>query len=133
MSRWHVRLAQLRASRTEAPSTQIVQHVQNAPIGPTFEQFEQFGQFERAHVPNSVATPAAELLAPLFAPEPPASGEPPFELPFAARRGRVDERSGRWILHFCCECGRWGSYGYDVSLRTGKMGRWYCREHRPSP
>jgi hypothetical protein len=32
-------------------------------------------------------------------------------------------------LHFCVECGRWGTFGYGC---TGdNPGRWYCREHRP--
>jgi hypothetical protein len=59
-----------------------------------------------------------------------AEGEPGLEQPCAARRGRV-ARSGDVLLHFCVECGRFGPYGYDVRLRTGQAGRWYCREHRP--
>jgi hypothetical protein len=43
----------------------------------------------------------------------------------------VEERPDRTFLHFCHECGRWGSYGYGVVLRTGKLGRWYCAAHRP--
>jgi hypothetical protein len=59
-----------------------------------------------------------------------AEDEPGFEQPCAARRGRV-EQSGGALLHFCVECGRFGPYGYDVRLRAGQLGRWYCREHRP--
>jgi hypothetical protein len=59
-----------------------------------------------------------------------AEDEPGFEQPCAARRGRV-EQSGGALLHFCVECGRFGPYGYDVRLRAVRLGRWYCREHRP--
>jgi hypothetical protein len=31
-----------------------------------------------------------------------------------------------------CHCGKWGSFGYGVSLRHGKPGTWYCAEHRPA-
>jgi hypothetical protein len=34
------------------------------------------------------------------------------------------------FIHYC-HCGKWGSFGYGVSLRDGKFGSWYCREHRP--
>jgi hypothetical protein len=57
-------------------------------------------------------------------------GEPALEQPCSARRGRVDELGGV-LLHFCAECGRFGPFGYDVRLRRGELGRWYCREHRP--
>jgi hypothetical protein len=35
------------------------------------------------------------------------------------------------FLHFCVDCGRFGSYGYGIHLRSGQLGRWYCREHPP--
>jgi hypothetical protein len=54
--------------------------------------------------------------------------EPAFTEPFDARRGRVERRAGVF-LHFCIECGRWGSYGYGVG--AGRSGRWYCAGHRP--
>jgi len=56
--------------------------------------------------------------------------EPDFSEPCTARRGRVQERNGVF-LHFCVECGAWGAFGYGVSMRTGKLGRWYCATHRP--
>jgi hypothetical protein len=56
--------------------------------------------------------------------------EPGSQEPCAARRGRVVEEGGA-LLHFCIQCGRFGSFGLGVSLRRGQMGRWYCREHRP--
>lgn len=27
-------------------------------------------------------------------------------------------------------CDRLGAYGHDVCLLRGRVGRWYCREHR---
>jgi len=27
--------------------------------------------------------------------------------------------------------GAFGAFGYGVSLRAGRLGRWYCAEHRP--
>jgi hypothetical protein len=39
------------------------------------------------------------------------------------------DAEGRFV-HYCA-CGEWGSFGYNVSLRTGRLGTWYCREHRP--
>jgi hypothetical protein len=59
-----------------------------------------------------------------------AEDELGFEQPCAARRGRV-EQSGRVLLHFCVECGRFGLWGFGVHLREGQVGRWYCYEHRP--
>jgi hypothetical protein len=59
---------------------------------------------------------------------PPA--EPGLEEPCAARRGRVQEINGV-LLHFCVECGRFGSLGCGVELRAGRLGRWYCRAHWP--
>jgi hypothetical protein len=56
--------------------------------------------------------------------------EPSFNEPCAARRGRVGEEGGV-LLHFCVECGRWGAFGYGVSLRADRKGRWYCAAHRP--
>jgi hypothetical protein len=34
------------------------------------------------------------------------------------------------LLHYC-QCGEWGAFGYNVDLRNGKLGNWYCFEHRP--
>jgi hypothetical protein len=74
----------------------------------------------------------AELLAPSPWFErviPSVEGEPRFELPCAARRGRVQELEGAF-LHFCVECGAYGAFGYGVNFRAGRLGRWYCAEHR---
>ena len=59
----------------------------------------------------------------------PAEGEPGYDEPCLARRGRV-ETHGAILLHFCAECGAWGEYGHGVDFRAGKLGRWYCRVHR---
>jgi hypothetical protein len=61
----------------------------------------------------------------------PGGGEPSFDEPCAARRGRIEELPGRMFLHFCIECGRWGAFGYGVNLRAGRLGGWYCAPHRP--
>jgi len=60
----------------------------------------------------------------------PVNREPEIDEPCAARRGRVEEMSGR-LLHFCFDCGRFGPYGYGVRLRAGQLGQWFCSEHRP--
>jgi hypothetical protein len=60
----------------------------------------------------------------------PAEGEPDFNKRCVMRRGRVEQRDGV-LLHFCTECGRWGGFGCGVDLRAGRLGRWYCAEHRP--
>jgi hypothetical protein len=54
-----------------------------------------------------------------------------FETPCDVRHGQVEERPDGLFLHFCEGCGAWGAFGYGVSLRTGKLGRWYCAAHRP--
>ena len=78
-------------------------------------------------------TEDAELLAPMPWFErviPSIEGEPRSEVPCAARRGRVQELEGAAVLHFCFECGAWGTYGYGINLRAGQLGRWYCAAHR---
>jgi hypothetical protein len=59
----------------------------------------------------------------------PASNEPGYCEPWPPRRGRM-ESQGNMLLHFCSVCGAWGSYGFGVNLRGGKMGRWFCAAHR---
>jgi len=36
------------------------------------------------------------------------------------------------FVHYCW-CGEWGSFGVGCFLLRGKLGTWFCREHRPSP
>ena len=52
------------------------------------------------------------------------------EIRCAARRGLVQELD-RTFLHFCVHCGRFAAFGYGVHLSAGRLGRWYCGEHRP--
>ena len=76
----------------------------------------------------------AQLLAPSRWFErviPPDDGELGLEQPSAARRGRVEKLSNDLYLHFCAECGAWGSFGYGVNMRAERPGRWYCAAHRP--
>jgi hypothetical protein len=36
------------------------------------------------------------------------------------------------LMHLCNVCGSNNApYGYDVALRSGSLGLWYCREHKP--
>src|SRR5262245_39984713 len=82
---------------------------------------------------NSARATDADFIAhaPWFARvAPPTQGEPPYEMPCARRRGRVEDRGGV-VLHFCTECGAWGSFGYGVNLRGDRLGYWYCARHRP--
>lgn len=81
----------------------------------------------------ALAAQQPEPLSPSPGPErvmPPVNGEPGLEQPYAERRGRVQELEGV-LLHFCGKCGAYGAFGYGVSLRNGRQGRWYCGAHRP--
>jgi hypothetical protein len=87
----------------------------------------------KAEVMAALASRQAEMLAPSPRFEraiPPVEDEPSLEQPCAARRGRAQELAGAF-LHFCAECGAYGAFGYGVSLRAGRLGRWYCGVHRP--
>jgi hypothetical protein len=33
--------------------------------------------------------------------------------------------------HSCFACGQPGRFGFDVRLRQGEGGRWFCAAHRP--
>jgi hypothetical protein len=77
-------------------------------------------------------TPAAKLRSPWFERVLPAvQGEPSIQVPCASRRGRVQRLEDAMVLHFCVECGAWGAFGYNVNLRLGRPGQWYCAAHRP--
>ena len=59
-------------------------------------------------------------------------GTPELEQQCAARRGLVQEaEGGAAILHYCEKCGDFAPFGYGVSLRHRRLGRWYCQKHRP--
>lgn len=39
---------------------------------------------------------------------------------------------GAALLHVCAVCGSpLAPWGFDVFLRSGRLGTWYCGEHRP--
>jgi hypothetical protein len=46
------------------------------------------------------------------------------------RAGFVGYDKDGHFVHYC-HCGAWAPYGYGVSQIHGKLGEWYCREHRP--
>jgi hypothetical protein len=79
----------------------------------------QFSPPQRVPVASSSDIQAQEL-------------EPGQEEPCAARKGLVVEIDGP-LTHFCVECGRFARFGFGVRLRLGKVGQWYCKEHRPTP
>jgi hypothetical protein len=112
----------------KAPKVDVASHIKVDTLG----SLGALGG-QRTEIQGDLEVPTAgtNLFAPLFKPERPAEGEPGLEVPCAARRGRVEERPDRTFLHFCHECGRWGSYGFGVALRSGQLGRWYCAAHRP--
>jgi hypothetical protein len=74
--------------------------------------------------PADPALPRSVRIVPLV------DGEPGLEQPWSARRDGVRELDGVF-LHFCCRCGRFAAFGYGVHLRAGRLGRWYCGQHRP--
>jgi hypothetical protein len=42
-----------------------------------------------------------------------------------------NDKDGHFV-HYC-HCGKWGDFGYGVSLRRNKLGVWFCRDHKPKP
>jgi len=88
----------------------------------------------KAEVMAALSSPRLKMAEVIIAPAHWVAGaadnypEPSFEMPCLERRGLL-ERRNEIFLHFCVECGRWGTYGYGA---TGeKPGRWYCHLHRP--
>lgn len=53
------------------------------------------------------------------------------DMPNPKRVGLVRMEPGQPFVHYCAVCGAWGTWGYDVDLSTGRLGRWYCAAHRP--
>ena len=52
--------------------------------------------------------------------------------PNPARAGLVIFKPGWPFSHYCEVCGAWGSFGFGhLDFRTGKLGRWFCFEHKP--
>ena len=57
-----------------------------------------------------------DLFAPLAKPQP----APPV----------APMRVHRLGLHLCELCDRWGAFGFGVSIRNKRIGRWSCFDHR---
>ena len=69
---------------------------------------------------NPIMKPISELLAEVKRRQAPETFAPGF----------VGYNRAGHFVHFC-QCGVWGGFGYGVSVRTGKLGTWYCAEHNP--
>jgi hypothetical protein len=48
-----------------------------------------------------------------------------------ARPGFVGYDAHGRFVHYC-HCGRWGDFGFGYFPRQGKLGTWFCKEHRPT-
>jgi hypothetical protein len=35
------------------------------------------------------------------------------------------------FIHRCCKCGEGAPFGFGLSLRRGRLGTWYCANHKP--
>lgn len=57
------------------------------------------------------------------------SDELPWSDPALPQRTK-EEFPGDPRLHRCAVCGEIACFGFDVSLRLGKDGRWACGRHR---
>ncbi len=73
----------------------------------------------------SVEEPRGELQADRV-----AEACPSVEITDPSRAGLVEWEEDEPFVHYC-QCGAWGVYGYGVDLLAGRLGRWYCRAHRP--
>ncbi len=51
--------------------------------------------------------------------------------PDPARAGLVRWVPGEPFVHYCATCCVWGAFGFGVNLSVGRMGRWYCGDHKP--
>ena len=88
------------------------------------------------HLHRSMLWPATDLIAPnaLDIIRDKAQREiikqpdkPPYQQP-----GFVGSDPEGHFVHYCW-CGQWGSFGVGCFLLRGKLGTWFCREHRPPP
>jgi hypothetical protein len=62
------------------------------------------------------------IVSPVISKSVPKPDEPLPPQPYYDEHGR--------FIHYC-HCGKWGTHGVGYFPREGKLGRWYCREHRP--
>lgn len=65
---------------------------------------------------SKLEKPAKQAIATVLRKQLPPEPEPPVPPPFE---------------HPCEVCGDFAFWGYGVSLRAGKLGEWYCDQHRP--
>jgi hypothetical protein len=141
MSRWHARLAELRASRTEDPiAVQIVQNVQNSPAAPTFEHaaptFEHFEHIEQRTEParSPVASSDADERAAFIEYD---GGAPREWAEAMARldpaRPPADVPPKRWV-EFMDDCARFLDDGWAeraAALGWGPLDLFGCHRERP--
>jgi hypothetical protein len=40
------------------------------------------------------------------------------------------DREGKFV-HYCPVCGVFGAHGVGYFPREGKLGQWFCRDHKP--
>ena len=116
------------------PTDEINEMNEKAARPAPVNSFNSFFSYPKGGKFDPAALSGANLVAPSSWFErfvPPPKGEPGFDLPCIARRGRVKRLEGAVVIHFCVECGAWGTYGYGVNLRANQLGRWYCAAHRP--
>jgi hypothetical protein len=52
------------------------------------------------------------------------------EAPDPTRVGKLEVLPNGTVQSFCRVCGRLASWGFDVALDRGRVGRWTCFEHR---
>ena len=52
------------------------------------------------------------------------------EAPDSTRAGTVEVLSNGTRLHYCRDCGRLASWGFEVARYRGSEGTWYCFEHK---
>lgn len=45
---------------------------------------------------------------------------------------RIDATGAYAFVHPCSVCGSGAVFGFDVKLRVGRPGKWFCREHKPT-
>jgi hypothetical protein len=137
MSRWHARLAELRASRNEAITAvqivQNVQNVQNSPAAPTFEHFEHIEQrTEPARSAGALAEADERAAIVEF-----EGGAPRAWAEALARldpaRPPADVQLHRW-LQFIDDCGRFLDDGWAeraAALGWEPLDLFGCDRERP--
>jgi hypothetical protein len=52
------------------------------------------------------------------------------EAPDPTRAGMVEVLPNGTPVHYCRDCGRLASWGFEVARYRGSEGAWYCVEHK---